>query len=204
MKLFVVAAVVVGASALVQPAAHASTPDHILGGCVYNIDYQNTSGDMYEGNVGTLSVTATGDGMQVPIGATVTCWIEVNGVVAPGTTHSFGDVPGVTGVQAGKAPVSFTAGEFDRIGTCQSVTFADSTTRSVCYVPNLQMPPQQYIDLLDELGHIADGIDCPVLRQLAGEYPGGVTIGPDGDVYLPDPLGLGLNPWNDCPPYGNF
>jgi hypothetical protein len=44
---------------------------------------------------------------------------------------------------------------------------------------------------------------CPVLSHLAGNYPGGLSIHPDGDVYVPDPLGLGLNPVYDCPPVGS-
>jgi hypothetical protein len=209
MRRLLIAALALGTSALVVPSAHASSPDYIWGGCTYNTDYQSNDGHTFVGRVGTVSVTTTGDGVQVPIGATVTCWIEVNGVVAPGTTHSFGDLPGVTGVQIGAVPTSFTVpDEFATIGICQSVTFADSTTQSVCYVPNLQFPEQRYIDLLNQIFDVVDGIQrttldpvlCPVLRQLAGSYPGGVTISPDGDVSLPDPLLLGLDPIYDCPP----
>jgi len=30
-----------------------------------------------------------------------------------------------------------------------------------------------------------------------------LVIEPDGDVYVFDPLNLGLNPFWDCPPYNN-
>jgi hypothetical protein len=50
---------------------------------------------------------------------------------------------------------------------------------------------------------IIDPVLRPILAANAGTY-GPVTIKPDGDVYIPDPAGLGLNPVYDCSPYGNF
>ncbi|MDQ1537623.1 MAG: hypothetical protein QOE58_2016, partial [Actinomycetota bacterium] len=65
----------------------------------------------------------------------------------------------------------------------------------------LQVPPQVVYDTLN--GVFINTIDptlCPILKAHAGNY-GPFTIESDGDVTGPDPLNLGLNPYDDCPPY---
>jgi len=188
-------------------------------------------GDVSVSTTGDTSVDRIGDATVRPIGATVTCWIEVNGVTAPGTTHSYGVPGGAAPVQAGADPLTFAANSWDTVTECESVTFADGTTQSGCplwsgFTPcglddgggggSIQFPPQQTEDLLNVLVNSANSfandcvfipyVDpalCPVLKQLAGNYPGGLTVGPDGDVDFPDPSGLGLwtGSWYDCPPY---
>jgi len=239
MKGFVIRSVIaLGLSGIVAPAAHADASDALHGGCRFAAFATGANGDVQTGVIGDLSVTTTGDASVDriadatvrPIGATVTCWIEVNGITAPGTTHSYG-VPGAAApVQAGADPLTFAAESWDIVNVCTSVTFADGTTQSGCPLESgyttcgvgggggsIQIPPQTTEDLLNVLLNSAnsfanecvfmpyvDPAVCPVLKQLAGSYPGGLTVGPDGDVDFPDPTGLQLwigSSWYDCPPY---
>ncbi|MDQ1686427.1 MAG: hypothetical protein QOC82_3164 [Frankiaceae bacterium] len=204
MRRILATAATVALSVLVVPAAHASNPDRIFGGCFFDTAPQVGS-DLNVGVTGDLSTTRTGDLPPAPIGATVSCWIEVNGVEAPGTRHTYGD--GSLAVQYGVDPLTFTAGPADWVMQCGSVTFADGTTLSGCPLPSDQIIDIErgsglfYEALNDFFTLVFDPVACPVLVQMAGSYPGGLTIAPDGDVYLPDPLGLRLNPIYDCPPY---
>jgi len=211
MKRILIAGLALGVSVLVAPAAHAANPDVFHGDCFYDVvEHPPATGDdLYTGVIGDRSRTTTGDFPPAPIGAIVTCWIEINGVVAPGTTHSYGDIAGIPGVQAGADPISVTAVAGDWWMLCHRVDFADGTTQSECESPvNIQIPPECPLGTCDLIGTInrlfikvIDPVVCPALAQLAGSYPGGVTIDPTGDVSIPDPLGLGINPVYDCPPY---
>lgn len=213
MKRALLVATCLGLAALVAPAAHADSTNVFHGDCFYDILGQPPSTqaepEVYSGVIGDRSRTTTGDTPPMPIGATVTCWIEVNHVVAPGTTHSYGDVGGVPGVQVGADPVSFTAYYDDLVELCHTVLFADSTTQSECKGPiYIQLPPECPLFGCDFFGWMSrffvkyvDPVVCPALAAAAGSYPGGVTVDPTGDVSVPDPLGLGLNPVYDCPPY---
>ena len=197
------------AATLTGPAVHAASTDVIHGGCTFvSATSDAATGGANVGVIGDLSVTTTGDPTPAPIGAVVTCWITVNGVTAPGTTNSYGDVPGLDGVQAGAHPISYIAGPTDEIALCTSVVFADDSTTSSCS-PGFDVV--QWIDDLliwgpgpcggDLVTQCLDAAGCPVLASMTGDYPGGVSIQPDGDVDVPDPLGLGLDPVYDCPPY---
>ena len=207
MRRILATVIVLGLSAVVAPAAHASDPDRILGGCFFDT-YSPPDADSYTGVIGDKSVTLTGDWPPAPIGATVSCWIDVNGVEAPGTRHTYGDSS--LSVQYGADPVAFTSGPEDWITLCTTVAFADGTTESGCpllagQLIDIERGGGLVYDLINDLFvHVLDPTACPVLAQLAGTYPGGITIAPDGDVYVPDPLELGLSPIYDCPPYGNF
>jgi hypothetical protein len=204
VRRILLATLVLGATAVVVPAAHASNPDRIFGGCFFATQPQPGT-DVRTGVIGDHSTTRTGDWPPAPIGATVTCWIEVNGVEAPGTRHTYGDLS--QPVQSGIDPLTFTAGPADWLTECGTVAFADGTTLSGCPVPDGQLIDIErgngfvYEVIGDLFDHVLDPTLCPVFAQLAGSYPGGITIAPDGDVYLPDPLGLGLNPIYICPPY---
>ena len=111
MKRMLLAALGLGASMLGAPTAHAGNPDVFRGDCFYDtIEGPPNTGDAaYVGVIGDRSITTTGDFPPTPIGATVTCWIEINGAVAPGTTHSYGDIAGIPGVQAGADLVTLSA-----------------------------------------------------------------------------------------------
>jgi len=209
MKRSLLAVLALGAAVLAAPAAHADDSDFMYGDCSFDSASQSlmTTGT-YSGWIGVRSVTTTGYANPRLIGATVTCWIEVNGVVAAGTTHSYGDLPGVPGVQAGMDPATYTTTDaLDNVQVCESVAYADSTFRSHCIYNDLQMPShrqQEYINQIVTTGFAQlDPAICPQLAAHAGSYPGGVTIGPDGDLRTdaPDPLGLGTNNVYDCPPY---
>jgi hypothetical protein len=195
-------------STLAAPtAAQAEFGDLIEGGCFFDtVDNPPPDGDVKQGVIGDLSVTTKG-----PLtGATVSCWIEVNGLEAPGTRFSYSGY----GVQAGADPISFVAGVGDPYWMCQSVVFADGTSQSDCANGGpAQIPPQFVIDILNAdvwpivdplVVSTVDPLVCSVLVPLAGSYPGGITIAPDGDIYVADPFGLDLSPYYDCPPYGNF
>lgn len=209
MRRVLLASIALGAGVLFAPAAHASNPDVFRGDCFYDTieGPPNTGDQAYEGVIGDRSITTTGDSPPTPIGATVTCWIEINGGVAPGTTHSYGDIAGIPGVQAGADVVTLSAFPGDSWALCHRVDFADATTQSECESPiEIQLPPEcegcSVIGMvLDAWVTYLDPIVCPELAQRAGSYPGGVTVDPTGDVSVPDPLGLGLNPIYDCPPY---
>ena len=216
-------ALAVSLCTLVVPAARASSPDATHGGCffetVQSLPDTMTGDETETGVIGDRSVTTTGDAPPVPIGGTVTCWIDDNAVPIPGTTHSYSDVAPVTGVQAGADPISFVANIGDFVNICQRTDYADGTSESECAKlldPN--WPPGFMVDLLDAVitpvnDAIAaindvliadvDPVVCPVLVKLAGTDLGVVTVGPDGDVGVADPLGIGLNPLYDCPPYVN-
>lgn len=209
---FAVAACVagLGMSALAAPAAHAAGPNQVHGGCSFATT--NAFGDGYTGVLYEASVTTTGDTPPQPIGATVTCWLTVNGVEAPGTRHTYADLPGVTGVQAGADTAAYYADDLDPVNVCEAVAFADGTTQEWCSVDVRDpIPPQEVFDFVDGLVHYVecgdDGSDfCPIgcrfTKLLAGAY-GPLLITPEGDVYVVDPLSLGLNPIYDCPPYIN-
>jgi hypothetical protein len=207
----VVASATMATAAVALPAAAADSADVVHGGCFFQTQQQSGS-TTNTGVIGDRSVTTTGSPVPAPIGATVTCWIRVNGVAAPGTTHSYGDLAGVPGVQAGADPLTFTGTDADTIDECQTVAFADGTSTTGCVgatynpTPCGQTTEDCLVPIEDTLfyGYI-DPLVCPVLVAHAGRYPGGVTIAPDGDVYVPDPLGLfDSGPVYDCPPYNNY
>ena len=202
---------VLGVTCPVGPAAYASNADVIHGGCFDEaVSNPALTGDSYLGAIADYSMTTTGDTPPAPIGATITCWLEVNGVVAPGTTRTYSDVGGVSGVQAGSDPIAFVANPEDSVSVCTSVGFDDGQTTSFCATA---------VDAIGIIGQLLtqggpwcgqdvivaclDQAACPEFVSLSGDY-GPIAIRPDGDIYVADPLGLGLSPVYDCPPYGNF
>jgi hypothetical protein len=209
----VVALATTATAAAALPAAAADSTDVVHGGCFFDTE-QQLDQQTNVGIIGDRSVTTTGDAVPAPIGATVTCWIEVNGVPVPGSTHSYGDLAGVAGVQAGADPLTFTATDFDVVKECQTVAFADGTSTTGCLdaetitvgPPCGQTTEDCLVVIEDKVFYdYVDPAVCPVLVAHAGSYPGGVTIAPDGDVYVPDPLGLFQpGPVYDCPPYFNY
>jgi len=205
VKRALIGGALIGLSWTTVPTAHADESDFMYGDCGFDsLELTITTGT-HSGWISDRSVTTTGYANPRLIGATVTCWIEVNGAVAPGTTHSYGDLPGVPGVQIGEDAASFTTTDLlDNVQVCESVAYADGTTRSHCIYNDLQMPSHRQQEYIDHAFRTTDAVYCPALAAAAGSYPGGVTIGPDGDVFAPDPLGLGITQVWDCPPYVNF
>jgi len=190
---------------LVASPASASS-DQIYGGCNFATDQPPVEGGDYVGVIDDVS--ATYRGIDIRIGAVVSCKIQVNGVDAPGTTFSYSGY----GVQAGANPISFAATEFDSVAECQRVVYQDGLdTGWVCETTTvIQVPPQEIMPielvleiLNDFLVYSVDPQVCPVLAAHPGTY-GVFTVGPDGDVDAPDPLDLFDGPLYDCPPYRNF
>jgi hypothetical protein len=203
-RVALVMAAVAGVLPVAASPASASS-DQIYGGCFFDTDAPPTASGTNTGVIGDISVTNRG--VDIRIGAVVSCKIQVNGVDAPGTTFSYSGY----GAQAGANPISFTATEFDSVAECQRVVYQDGVdTGWICaeevvlQVPPEVMPIQLVLEILnDVLVYSVDPQVCPVLAAHPGTY-GVLTVAPDGDVDAPDPLDLWDGPLYDCPPYGNF
>lgn len=206
MKKILLVTLAIAAAAVGTPAAQATGADTIRGGCFFDTNEQATvTAGQNVGVIGDRSVTQDASGL--PIDATVTCSILVDGVEAPGTRFSYSGA----GVQEGVDRISFSAGDADWVDICQVVAFADGTTQTQC--PPWQdqnFPPQAFIDLLNDVFGAANAAEvtyvdpavCPAFVAAAGSY-GPITIEPDGDVSVRDPLDLIGLVW-DCPPYQTF
>jgi hypothetical protein len=116
------------ALAIGAPAAHASG-DTITGGCYDHtvIDPILTNG-LHEGVMGDSSVTQDSSG---PVFATVTCYIQVNGVIHPGAYATYTG----TGSQSGSMQIAYAAGPSDVAELCQDVLFADGFDTGVTCKP---------------------------------------------------------------------
>jgi hypothetical protein len=223
-KRTILGVAVVGLSAVVVPTAHAATRhsttgvlvghaplgqsnatgDEIHGGCYLLVVEDPTIPDQYNGEIGTASVT-TNPSLQ-PYAADVTCHVEVNGVAPANSSGSFSG----GSVQLGSTPVAFKAADTARVTLCEDVIYWwDGTTQpKVCTVVDsarlfLATATLESLEL-----QFVDPVACPILltvgQATVGGVPGVLEIRPDGDVYVADPLGLGVNPIYDCPPYENF
>lgn len=208
-RVLVVAAAAVCATAVAIPTASAAGSDLIFGGCGFNTD-ENATVTGPDTNTGVIyDHSATFDATGLPTSATVSCQIQVNDVAAPGTTVSYSGF----GLQAGANPISFTAAPDQSVSLCQRVVYGDGTdTGWVCPMTDPCFSvggcPPEALTLVEGIVNnaftsVIDPALCPVFAANAGDY-GLVTINSDGDVDVADPLGLGLNPVYDCPPYGNF
>jgi len=214
MRRLLLAVVALGASALVVPAGSAAPAHDTRGGCAYAAYEVTTHGD-YRGLMYELSVTTDGGVGTAPIGATVSCWIDVNGFEVPGTRHTYGDLAG-PGIQAGADPITFTLQPGDYVIECHSVLYADNTRSDPdldCPVDiGFPFPPQPVLDVLSLIERSGQAVvcgddqsticavACPQLQGLAGDY-GPITVTPDGDVAVVDQDNFGYNPVFDCPPY---
>jgi len=220
VKKMLVATTMLGLAAIVAPVANAepvfhtttvmtaridsassSAGDTLAGGCYFLTDlpFGPLATRINQGVIGDVSASRNAAGL--PTGATVTCEILVNGVLAFGTRNAY---PGADGVQAGVNQIEFTASSTDSVGLCEQVTFADgSTVPLFCQAAtSSQLPPQAVIDLIDGVfAGTVDPIVCPELRSLAGSYTidgFGVVITTGGDIYIDL---LDQNFVYDCPPY---
>lgn len=197
--------------AAVAPVASAAVGDTVQGGCFFITDEvvaTNETGGNAAGIIGDQSSTQDANGL--PVDATVSCQIRFNDVPAPGTTFSYSGI----GAQQGVDTVSFVISPLSSESYCQRVVFADGTDTGWNCTPPFECectPPADFVAAVhsllapvkDVLAPYVDPVVCPVLVANPGNY-GPVTIKPDGDVYVLDPLAPRLNPIYDCPPYGNF
>jgi len=196
----------------IAPAASAAGGDTIQGGCFFITDEvvaTNETGGNTVAIIGDQSSTQDANGL--PTDATVSCQIRFDDVPAPGTTFSYSGI----GVQQGVDTASYAIPpQASSESYCQRVVFADGTDTGWNCTSPFECectPPPNVGDILhallplvtDVLAPYVDPLVCPVLAANAGTY-GPVTIKPDGDVYLLDPLAPRINPVYDCPPDGNF
>jgi hypothetical protein len=197
--LRLIGALVVLLATDVVPAAYAAT-DEIDGGCfILALDTGAASNFATTGILADASVTH--DDAMNPLQATVTCWVDVNGVEAPNTRFEWAGL----GQQAGFDEVSFVRNGADSVFVCEHVLYADNTTMQTCYPPPTEAtaPPQQVQDALRGALDVVNPTVCPVLAAHAGDYPGGVEITSSGDVFVDSPVQLFGSPVYDCPPYSN-
>ncbi|MBV9098165.1 MAG: hypothetical protein JO079_08905 [Frankiaceae bacterium] len=213
MRAAVLGASVLGIVGAMAPAASAnSAGDTIHGGCFFNTDENAiATNGQNQGSIGDAS--ATTDPSGAPTGASVECWIRVNGNKQNQTDHTYTGV----GVQGGQDQIVFTADATATVELCEHVVYADTTTEDSCRVATSQnIPPDAVVALLNSIFDQLDAFEkqnvdpnvCPVLVALHNAIPGGgipgvLWIDPEGDVYVADPLSLGLNPFWECYPYGD-
>jgi len=119
------ACVAIAITALVGPAIAASADqgDTVKGGCGFNAT-QNAilTNGQNEGLIYDASETQEATG--TPSGATVQCWIDVNGIEGPATRISASGFA----TQSSSKQISYYAGTTDTVTLCQQVTFDDGAT----------------------------------------------------------------------------
>jgi hypothetical protein len=201
--------------ALVTPMTSASADqgDTLKGGCGFNTDENAVATN--GANQGTIYVAAVSqEASGGPSTATVSCWIDVNGVEQGGTRLTVT----ANGVIAGQQSITYSSIPGDSISECQQVTFADGSTWTAAdgnvgtdcpAATEVTFPPQAVIDLLntaiDTINGVLAALDpvftaantvlCPLLQTLGTATGGGVagviTIDPaTGNTSIQDPLGL--------------
>jgi len=193
---------------LPMTSASADPGDSIHGGCSFNTDsnQQATQGQ----NEGVIEATAISlTSANTPdAGASVHCKIQVNGVDAPGTQLDVS--ANAAGIEQGQAQISFD----DQDGAlpsalCEKDDWGDGDTTGWVCQPSIeiQIPPQEVIDLLNSVIDTVNGVLalvdlnpvlCPLLQQVGPQNIGGVVIiAADGSLTITDPLGL-IIVTNDC------
>ena len=193
---------------LPMTSASADAGDAITGGCSFNTDSNQT---VTQGqNEGVIDATAF---MQTSAktpdaGAAVHCKIQVNGVDAPGTQIDV--AANAAGIVQGQAQISFD----DQDGTlpsglCEKDDWGDGDTTGWVCQPSIeiQIPPQEVIDLLNSVIDTVNGVLalvdlnpvlCPLLQAVGPQDIAGViTIAADGSLTIADPLGV-IIVTNDC------
>jgi hypothetical protein len=108
---------------LVAPAtvAGADRGDTLKGGCgLTSVQQEIATNGAADGFFVGLTVAQEASG--APAGATITCWIDVNGVEQPGTRMTF------RSGQAASTRVSYITVDGDKVTVCMHVTFDDGST----------------------------------------------------------------------------
>ena len=201
---------------LPMTAATADSSDTRHGGCFFNTDANQTvTQNENQGVIGVDAVMITPANTPDAL-AEIDCKIQVNTADAPGTEIDVKANAG--GVVQGQQQIIFD----DQGGTlpsalCENDISGDGSSSGwVCQgSTEVQIPPQVILDLIDTVFNTLDGLEvqfvdpvvCPLFQQLytltGGNVAGIVSIKPEGDVTINDPLGL-IGPFYDCPPYGNL
>jgi len=120
MKSTLIGVIAVAAVLGSSGSATATPPDSTTGGCFMHVALDPLSGN-YEGVYGDSS--ATTDSAGTPIGATVTCWVTINGIETPQTGGQWSG----TGAQGGSELLVYTAAATDVVAICTYVDYADGT-----------------------------------------------------------------------------
>lgn len=197
-KATVVAAATFGVGTVGMPAAHA-TSDSITGGCFATTNENSVlTNGQNQGEIAIAAVTRDASGLER---ATVSCWIDVNGIEQPGTRLSTAG----SGVEVAQQAITYSAVDGDTVELCQDVFFWNDglDTGPICQLTANQIViPGPSVGPINQIFPTTiDPLLCSVFESLAGNY-GLVTIGLDGDVWVDDPLGLfSSSPIYDCPPY---
>ncbi|MDQ1698676.1 MAG: hypothetical protein QOG34_539 [Frankiaceae bacterium] len=197
-------------------SANADYGDTIKGGCGFAALNNSTltGGANNTGVIYDVSVSQEQNGL--PSGATVQCWIEVNGVYQLGTDIFASGNP----IQDNAQQIMFNAYPGDSVALCQSVSFWDPSTWTApdgnvgidCQpATSIGFPPQALIDAVNTVLDLADKTLaptlCPLFMELYQITGGGVLgvihVQPDGDLYLAKPLGVDYYQIYDCAPFGN-
>jgi hypothetical protein len=197
MKKLMLVGVVAGMMALNAPVAHAAV---VRSGCGFDSVAQET----VTGGQDTFTGGAYGYAIFDDQGThTLRCYVTVDGAEQATTPTQSG-----TAFVATTGQVTYNAPEGATVDLCTEI---DGATVSCGPATDSQIPPQEVVDLVDQIigvvdvfGPTIDFLVCPIFVALAGTYAvttpfGNVTllyIAPDGDVY---PGGVG--PAWICPPY---
>jgi len=165
------------------PAAQADPGDTLRGGCAFATDHNDTTLNNGQNRGVIYDLSASQEASGAPSGATVTCWIDVNGSEYPGTRV----VASGNGVQASSARVAFVADDLDAVALCQQVTFDDGSTwvspdgnNPDCpATAGPQFPPQFVIDAINTvLGELPGGVEqlaIDTVDYVLDQLPGATT-----------------------------
>ena len=185
-------------------------PDVVIGGCGTSWNWMpgqtTVTGLIYDHSV---SLTWAGN----PTSATISCELFIDYVTPlPSTLHSYSGFGG----QAGADVISFPYDGTGNVMLCERDQYADGYDTSMVCPGDIPQEPPLWVQLFlakvnavtaivnDLFTQYVDPVLCPDFAGLTGDY-GPVSVKPDGDVYVTDPLDLyGGGPAYDCPPYGNF
>jgi hypothetical protein len=211
LKKLMLAGVAVGMMALNAPIAHAAV---VRSGCGFDAIAQETA----TGGQDTFTGGAYGYALFDDQGThTLRCYVTVDGVEQATTPTGSG-----VGFVTAQGQVTYNAAEGATVDECTEI---DGVTIECGTADTSQIPPQEVIDLIDQVfdvlitvaetvdGVLApvyaalDGVErdvidplvCPLLASAAPGIPGVVDITPEGDTTL-----AVVGPFWDCPPYGNL
>jgi hypothetical protein len=209
MKRLLVAGVLAGLMLSALPV-HAHPTRDFEGGCSF-ITFSDTTPEATLGGpnrftgVMYTAVYATDATYGVPepsASIAIDCEIYINGVLADVALSASG-----TGAAAAVGTFSYEREDTDVVTLCDHVV-VDGEDHNDCYGEDPQIPPQQFVNLIqfvidkaNELVFepVVDPAICPALGDLAPGVPGVVDITPEGDASLPYDGGR----FWDCPPYGS-
>jgi len=177
------------------PTASAATADTFKGpGCFFNSDANQTVDPQgnQDGVIGVAAVAVDASNAPDPA-ATIECWIATpTAADKVASTDLVGT--NTNGVITGQKQISYSDGanHDQNVYLCES----DNGATAVCTLATgIQIPPQAVLDAFVTVNNAISAVLCPVTKTLAGSYAGGlITIDSSGNVFLPDPLGLGFNP----------